>query len=82
MADCMHNYLLYEHLLQVHLVPPERVMPKLYGIVLFRLSCVLITQNSLILSVPCTFNLFVLVVVFFILLLPILLSVIFWIPFC
>ncbi|KAI3470570.1 hypothetical protein Pfo_027233 [Paulownia fortunei] len=28
--ECMHNYLMYEHLLQVHLVPPERVHPKLW----------------------------------------------------
>ncbi|XWS75339.1 hypothetical protein CRYUN_Cryun01aG0078000 [Craigia yunnanensis] len=28
-ADCMHNYLLFEHLLQVHLIPPEHVHPKL-----------------------------------------------------
>ncbi|XP_058079511.1 uncharacterized protein LOC131227721 isoform X2 [Magnolia sinica] len=32
-ADCMHNYLMFEHMLQVHLVPPERVHLKLwYGI--------------------------------------------------
>uniref|UniRef100_A0A5B7AGT2 Putative Nucleotide-binding, alpha-beta plait n=1 Tax=Davidia involucrata TaxID=16924 RepID=A0A5B7AGT2_DAVIN len=29
-ADCMHNYLLFEHLLQVYLIPPERVHPKLW----------------------------------------------------
>ncbi|GLT88758.1 hypothetical protein SLE2022_067690 [Rubroshorea leprosula] len=29
-ADCMHNYLLFEHLLQVHLIPPEQVHPKLW----------------------------------------------------
>ncbi|KAK6228421.1 RNA recognition motif domain - like 10 [Theobroma cacao] len=29
-ADCMHNYLLFEHLLQVHLIPPEHVHPKLW----------------------------------------------------
>ncbi|KAI5648472.1 hypothetical protein M9H77_34477 [Catharanthus roseus] len=29
-AECMHNYLLFEHLLQVHLIPPERVHPKLW----------------------------------------------------
>ncbi|KAJ4843769.1 hypothetical protein Tsubulata_034606 [Turnera subulata] len=29
-ADCMHNYLLFEHLLQVYLVPPENVHPKLW----------------------------------------------------
>ncbi|GLT26645.1 hypothetical protein SLA2020_016970 [Shorea laevis] len=29
-ADCMHNYLLFEHLLQVHLVPPEQVHSKLW----------------------------------------------------
>lgn len=29
-ADCMHNYLLFEHMLQVHLMPPERVHPKLW----------------------------------------------------
>ncbi|XP_010543603.1 PREDICTED: uncharacterized RNA-binding protein C1827.05c [Tarenaya hassleriana] len=29
-ADCMHNYLLLEHLLQVHLIPPEHVKPKLW----------------------------------------------------
>lgn len=28
-AETMHNYLLFEHLLQVHLIPPERVHPKL-----------------------------------------------------
>ncbi|CAA0826389.1 RNA-binding (RRM/RBD/RNP motifs) family protein [Striga hermonthica] len=28
--ECMHNYLMYEHLLQVQLVPPERVHPKLW----------------------------------------------------
>ncbi|KAG8390525.1 hypothetical protein BUALT_Bualt01G0092600 [Buddleja alternifolia] len=28
--ECMHNYLMYEHLLQVRLVPPERVHPKLW----------------------------------------------------
>nr|GMD58901.1 uncharacterized RNA-binding protein C1827.05C-like [Ipomoea batatas] len=27
----MHNYLLFEHVLQVHLVPPERVHPKLWN---------------------------------------------------
>ncbi|KAJ8761928.1 hypothetical protein K2173_006530 [Erythroxylum novogranatense] len=29
-ADCMHNYLLFEHLLQVQLIPPEHVHPKLW----------------------------------------------------
>jgi nucleolar protein 15 len=29
-ADCMHNYLLFEHMLQVYLVPPERVHPRLW----------------------------------------------------
>ncbi|GLT73235.1 hypothetical protein SLA2020_451070 [Shorea laevis] len=29
-ADCMHNQLLFEHLLQVHLIPPEHVHPKLW----------------------------------------------------
>ncbi|XP_075496873.1 putative RNA-binding protein C1827.05c [Primulina tabacum] len=29
-ADCMHNYLMYEHLLQVCLVPPERVHPQIW----------------------------------------------------
>ncbi|XP_073127212.1 uncharacterized RNA-binding protein C1827.05c [Henckelia pumila] len=29
-ADCMHNYLMYEHLLQVSLVPPERVHPQIW----------------------------------------------------
>lgn len=29
-AECMHNYLMYEHLLQVSLVPPERVHPKIW----------------------------------------------------
>ncbi|XP_061348794.1 uncharacterized RNA-binding protein C1827.05c [Gastrolobium bilobum] len=29
-ADTMHNYLLFEHLLQVYLVPPEHVHPKLW----------------------------------------------------
>ncbi|KAK4403985.1 putative RNA-binding protein [Sesamum angolense] len=28
--ECMHNYLMYEHLLQVHLVPPAQVHPKLW----------------------------------------------------
>ncbi|GLT32022.1 hypothetical protein SLA2020_067170 [Shorea laevis] len=28
--DCMHNYLLFEQLLQVHLVPPEQVRSKLW----------------------------------------------------
>ncbi|XP_042487104.1 uncharacterized RNA-binding protein C1827.05c-like [Macadamia integrifolia] len=31
-AESMHNYLLFEHLLQVDLVPSERVHPKLYEI--------------------------------------------------
>ncbi|KAB1211962.1 hypothetical protein CJ030_MR5G023730 [Morella rubra] len=30
-ADCMHNQLLFEHLLQVHLIPPEHVHPKIAG---------------------------------------------------
>ncbi|XP_023550343.1 MKI67 FHA domain-interacting nucleolar phosphoprotein-like [Cucurbita pepo subsp. pepo] len=29
-ADSMHNYLLYEHLLKVHLISPEHVHPKLW----------------------------------------------------
>ncbi|KAL2906746.1 MKI67 FHA domain-interacting nucleolar phosphoprotein [Bienertia sinuspersici] len=29
-ADSMHNYLLFEHMLQVHPIPPERVHPKLF----------------------------------------------------
>ncbi|EXB32334.1 MKI67 FHA domain-interacting nucleolar phosphoprotein-like protein [Morus notabilis] len=29
-ADSMNNYLLFEHLLQVHLVPPERIHPNLW----------------------------------------------------
>ncbi|KAK7335354.1 hypothetical protein VNO80_27140 [Phaseolus coccineus] len=29
-ADTMHNYLLFEHLLQVHVVPPEQVHPRLW----------------------------------------------------
>ncbi|KAF6147732.1 hypothetical protein GIB67_006705 [Kingdonia uniflora] len=29
-SECMHNYLLFEHMLQVHLVPQERVHPKLW----------------------------------------------------
>ncbi|CAA3024543.1 uncharacterized RNA-binding [Olea europaea subsp. europaea] len=29
-SECMHNYLLFEHLLQVQLVPPERVHLKLW----------------------------------------------------
>lgn len=29
-AECMHNYLMFEHMLQVHLVPPERVHPKVW----------------------------------------------------
>ncbi|MFX6573062.1 RNA-binding protein, partial [Acinetobacter baumannii] len=28
--ECMHNYLMFEHLLQVCLVPPERVHPRLW----------------------------------------------------
>ncbi|KAK4435898.1 putative RNA-binding protein [Sesamum alatum] len=28
--ECMHNYLMYEHLLQVHVVPPAQVHPKLW----------------------------------------------------
>ncbi|KAK4431096.1 putative RNA-binding protein [Sesamum alatum] len=28
--ECMHNYLMYEHLLQVRLVPPEQVHPKIW----------------------------------------------------
>ncbi|KAL8533257.1 hypothetical protein ACS0TY_009580 [Phlomoides rotata] len=28
--ECMHNYLMYEHLLQVRLLPAERVHPKLW----------------------------------------------------
>lgn len=27
--ECMHNYLMYEHMLQVSIVPPEKVHPKL-----------------------------------------------------
>ncbi|WKA03114.1 hypothetical protein VitviT2T_021244 [Vitis vinifera] len=29
-AECMHNHLLFEHILQVHVVPPEHVHPKLW----------------------------------------------------
>ncbi|KAK9283628.1 hypothetical protein L1049_011878 [Liquidambar formosana] len=29
-AECMHNYLMFEHILQVYLIPPERVHPKLW----------------------------------------------------
>lgn len=29
-AECMHNYLLFEHLLQVHLISPKHVHPKLW----------------------------------------------------
>ncbi|PSS33734.1 MKI67 FHA domain-interacting nucleolar phosphoprotein [Actinidia chinensis var. chinensis] len=29
-SECMHNYLMFEHMLQVHLIPPERVHPKLW----------------------------------------------------
>ncbi|KAF5729432.1 RNA-binding (RRM/RBD/RNP motifs) family protein isoform 1 [Tripterygium wilfordii] len=29
-ADSMHNYLLFEHLLQVHVIAPEHVHPKLW----------------------------------------------------
>ncbi|KAF3774455.1 putative RNA-binding protein [Nymphaea thermarum] len=29
-ADCMHNYLLFEHMLQVHIVPSERVHPNMW----------------------------------------------------
>ncbi|PIA53535.1 hypothetical protein AQUCO_00900249v1 [Aquilegia coerulea] len=32
-ADCMHNYLLLEHMLQVHLIPQEHVHPKLEWII-------------------------------------------------
>ncbi|KAL7148230.1 hypothetical protein ABFS83_06G164500 [Erythranthe nasuta] len=28
--ECMHNYLMYEHLLQVRIVPPEKVHPKIW----------------------------------------------------
>ncbi|XP_020208964.1 uncharacterized RNA-binding protein C1827.05c [Cajanus cajan] len=28
-ADTMHNYLLFEHLLQVYVIPPEQVHPRL-----------------------------------------------------
>lgn len=28
-AECMHNYLLFEHMLQVRLISPEHVHPKL-----------------------------------------------------
>ncbi|KAE9465393.1 hypothetical protein C3L33_02702, partial [Rhododendron williamsianum] len=31
-AECMHNYLMFEHMLQVHLIPPERVHPKLWKV--------------------------------------------------
>eukprot|EP01018_Ginkgo_biloba_P015104 Gb_29052 [translate_table: standard] len=30
-ADCMHNYLLFEHMLQVRLVPSEKIHPKLWN---------------------------------------------------
>ncbi|XP_019181865.1 PREDICTED: MKI67 FHA domain-interacting nucleolar phosphoprotein [Ipomoea nil] len=30
-SETMHNYLLFEHVLQVQLVPPERVHPKLWN---------------------------------------------------
>jgi len=29
-ADCMHNYLLFEHILQVQLVPPEKIHTQLW----------------------------------------------------
>ncbi|GMQ01728.1 hypothetical protein CsSME_00048271 [Camellia sinensis var. sinensis] len=29
-SECMHNYLMFEHMFQVHLIPPERVHPKLW----------------------------------------------------
>ncbi|CAO2825513.1 unnamed protein product [Amaranthus hypochondriacus] len=29
-SECMHNYLLLEHMLQVHLIPPEHVHPRLW----------------------------------------------------
>ncbi|KAL7185450.1 hypothetical protein ACSBR2_027401 [Camellia fascicularis] len=29
-SECMHNYLMFEHMLQVHLIPPEHVHPKLW----------------------------------------------------
>ncbi|OMO98145.1 hypothetical protein COLO4_14104 [Corchorus olitorius] len=32
-ADCMHNYLLFEHLLQVHLIPLEHVHPKFKAVI-------------------------------------------------
>ncbi|KAI8032583.1 MKI67 FHA domain-interacting nucleolar phosphoprotein [Camellia lanceoleosa] len=28
--ECMHTYLMFEHMFQVHLIPPERVHPKLW----------------------------------------------------
>nr|ABK23784.1 unknown [Picea sitchensis] len=30
-ADCMHNYLLFEHILKVQLVPPEKIHPQLWN---------------------------------------------------
>ncbi|EYU32421.1 hypothetical protein MIMGU_mgv1a013439mg [Erythranthe guttata] len=30
--ECMHNYLMYEHLLQVRIVPPEKVHPKIWKV--------------------------------------------------
>lgn len=30
-AGCMHNYLLFEHILQVQLVPPEKIHPQLWN---------------------------------------------------
>ncbi|OMO92502.1 hypothetical protein COLO4_17533 [Corchorus olitorius] len=32
-ADCMHNYLLFEHLLQVHLIPLEHFHPKFKAVI-------------------------------------------------
>ncbi|KAF3794243.1 MKI67 FHA domain-interacting nucleolar phosphoprotein [Nymphaea thermarum] len=29
-ADCMNNYLLFEHILQVHTIPPEKIHPKMW----------------------------------------------------
>ncbi|KAL8162089.1 hypothetical protein V2J09_013578 [Rumex salicifolius] len=39
-AECMHNYLLFEHLLQVQLVPPEHVHPKLYALNSTLVTCI------------------------------------------
>jgi nucleolar protein 15 len=45
-ADCMHNQLLFEHLLQVHIIPPEHVHPKLWRGFKYRYKPVDWVQNE------------------------------------